>query len=313
MHYLGRVTMSKTFVELLSYCEPALCLLALVALIRAREHRSFTTLTALLSVRLVGGVTCLALLEAGARHILSRRVAYDTYFYVYWFCFAVQSLLSLYVILSIFRLAMAPLKGLRTLGMLVFRWAAGISIALAAAIGFSPHESAVSLLAGILAQLQQITGVITLCLLLFVCFAIKPLGLTFRSRIFGVAMGLGITASIDLIGAAWIAHNPQLYSGVNLMLGMGGILGLLTWSVYFLMPEPKRRIIVLPTTSPFLRWNQISEILGDEPGFVAIAGIPPEVFAPAELVIMARASEQMEALSEFSLESNTGNLRTLPA
>ena len=70
---------------------------------------------------------------------------------------------------------------------------------------------------------------------------------------------------------------------------------------------------MLPTTSPFLRWNQISEILGDEPGFVAIAGIPPEVFAPAELEIMARASEKMQALSEFSPESSAGKLRTLPA
>ena len=121
--------MSKIFVELLSYCEPALCLLALIALLRAREHRSFATLTALLSVRLLGGLLCLMLLEVGARHILSVRAAYNVYFYTYWISFAVESLLSLYVILSIFRLAMAPLKGLRALGMLVFRWAAGISIA----------------------------------------------------------------------------------------------------------------------------------------------------------------------------------------
>jgi len=251
----------------------------------------------------------------GEAKLFSANTVYVAYFYVYWISFAVESLLSLFLILSIFRLAMAPLEGLRTLGMLVFRWAAAISVALATAIGFSPHESPVSLLASILSQLQQITGVITLCLLLFVCFAIKPLGLTFRSRVFGVAAGLGVIASSNLIAAAWIAHKPLLYSGTSgdLIISIGGVCGLLTWSAYFHLPEPKRRIIVLPTTSPFLRWNQISEILGDEPGFVAIAGVPPEIFAPAELEIMARTSEKMRDMSEFSPESNAATLRSLTA
>ncbi len=238
---------------------------------------------------------------------------YMMYFYVYWISFALESMLSLYVILGIFRQAMAPLKGLRNLGMVVFRWAAGISLVLAMAIGFSPHQSAVSLLSAVLSEFQQIAGVLTLCLLLFVCFAIKPLGLSFRSRIFGVALGLGITVLVDLVGAAWLAHIRSFYSGVNVILGLGGILGLLTWSTYFFMPEPKRRIIVLPTTSPFLRWNQISEVLGDEPGYVAIAGVPPEIFAPAEVEIMSRASLKMQNLSEFIPEPDAVTLKTLSA
>jgi hypothetical protein len=33
--------------------------------------------------------------------------------------------------------------------------------------------------------------------------------------------------------------------------------------------------------------------LGDDPGFVAVGGIPPELFAPAELEVMRRASVKM--------------------
>jgi hypothetical protein len=65
------------------------------------------------------------------------------------------------------------------------------------------------------------------------------------------------------------------------------------WTAYFALPEPKRRLIVLPTTSPFLRWNQISQALGDSPGFVAVGGVPPDLFAPAELEVMRRASLKM--------------------
>jgi hypothetical protein len=86
-----------------------------------------------------------------------------------------------------------------------------------------------------------------------------------------------------------------MYSSFSLINGLAVGFTLLIWSAYFAFPEPKRRIIVLPTTSPFLRWNQISMALGDDPGFVAVGGIPPELFAPAELEIMRRASAKMPA------------------
>ena len=49
-------------------------------------------------------------------------------------------------------------------------------------------------------------------------------------------------------------------------------------------------MIVLPTTSPFLRWNQISAVLGDAPGFVVVSEVTSDLFAPAEIEVMRRAS-----------------------
>ena len=40
-------------------------------------------------------------------------------------------------------------------------------------------------------QMQRTQSILILCLLLFVCFAIRPMGLSYRSRIFGVSLGLG--------------------------------------------------------------------------------------------------------------------------
>lgn len=305
--------MGELFVTWMSYLEPTLCVVVLVALYRARETRSFGTLTGLLSLRLSSDLTCTGLLLA-CDHGVEKHLAYHIYFYVYWLSFAAESLLSLYVVVGVFRLAMAPLKGLQGLGMLVFRWAAAISVALAVAIGAGTRASGSRIFVAIASQLQQITSVLTLCLLLFVCFAIRPLGLSFRSRIFGVSVGLGITALMNLISSAWFAHSPSLYSFVSITSGVAGLLTLSVWSAYFLLPEPKRRIIVLPTTSPFLRWNQISEVLGDEPGFVAVAGIPPEVFAPAELEIMARASAKMALPgAEFNPAASPVTIKTLIA
>lgn len=305
---------SQTIVQLLAYLEPIFCVLVLVTLVRSGATRTFSFLSALLGVRVGADVVGIVLMEFSSRGI-EKHLAYNTYFYVYWASYAVESLLYLLIILSIFRLAMAPLKGLQTLGMLVFKWAAAISVALSIGVGLAPHQSGTAFMVAMITQLQQTTSILTLCLLLFVCFAIRPMGLSFRSRIFGVSLGLGIIAASSLVTSAWISHRPHVYSTINVVLGLTGCATLLLWSAYFAFPEEKRRIIMLPTTSPFLRWNQISEVLGDAPGFVAIAGIPPEVFAPAELEMMRRASIKMPTGSNtpHSSSANATALSSLTA
>jgi hypothetical protein len=276
----------------LQYVEPILCGLLVYFLVRAKAVRQFVYLFALLCVRLTCSFICIPLLTFSG-HGIERHLAYQIYFYVYWASFALEAILSLLVIYSIFKLAMAPLKGLQTLGMLVFRWVAAISVAVAIGVAVTPHLSGIKFMVAMITQLQQTSSILTLCLLLFVCFAIRPMGLSYRSRIFGVSLGLGMLATISLVNAAWLTHSPNMYSTISLINVFAVTLTLMTWSAYFAFPEPKRRIIVLPTTSPFLRWNQISLALGDDPGYVAVGGIPPELFAPAELEVMRRASAKM--------------------
>jgi len=281
-----------SLLQLFGYLEPVLCGMLIFFLVRSKVARQFGYLIALLCVRFACSAICLPLLYFCARGI-DRYLAYHVYFYTYWTCYALEAGLSLMVIYSIFKLAMAPLKGLQTLGMLVFRWVAAISVAVAIGVAVTPHLSGIKFMVAMITQLQQTSSILTLCLLLFVCFAIRPMGLSYRSRIFGISFGLGLLATINLINSAWIAHNPSMYSLFSVVNGLAVGLTLLTWSAYFAFPEPKRRIIVLPTTSPFLRWNQISMALGDDPGYVAVGGIPPELFAPAELEVMRRASAKM--------------------
>ena len=305
--------MNATATEILSLSEILCCTAALIGLTRSKQLRQFSSFGAFLAVRLLGDVLLLALLEGSSRYI-ERGIAYKLYFYTYWTTYVLEATICVLVVLGIFRLAMAPLPGLQKLGMLVFRWAAAISVALALVIGAGPHQSGMELILSFITQLQQISSVLTLCLLLFVCFAVRPMGLSFRSRIFGIGVGLGIMSASSLSQSAWITHRPHLDSITNIIGGIVGCVTLSVWSAYFLLPEPKRRIIVLPTTSPFLRWNQISEVLGDEPGFVAVAGIPPEVFAPAELEIMARASAKMSfSPSDFQPLENAITLNSLIA
>jgi hypothetical protein len=276
----------------LEYVEPALCLVGLASLLHARAIKQFKFLAALLTAKTVSlGIEFLILRYGG--HLFGDLLGYVIYFSFYWSAFAVESVLMLAVICSMYRLAMAPLKGLQHLGMLIFSWVAGISILLALASSAGPHVTTTHYIVTFVSQMQRTQSTLILCLLLFVCFAIRPMGLSYRSRIFGVSLGLGVVATTDLVQSAWIGVVNGMHGMMPVIHDLAASLTLLTWAIYFVIPEPKRRIITLPTTSPFLRWNQISEVLGDSPGHVAIAGLPPEMLAPAEIEIMRRASLKM--------------------
>jgi hypothetical protein len=296
---------SISLLKALGYIEIFLCLAALCVLVAKKQWADYSALGYFLAVRILSNSILIYLHFAASHHLISS--AYAVYFWVYWLSFALESIFALIVVYNVFKLAMAPLKGLQALGMLIFKWAAGISIAVALGSAFTPGLKSTDLLVNAISQLQRTQSILTLCLLLFVCFAIRPMGLSYTSRIFGVSLGLGIMSTNDLVQSAWMAFYTNVMGNTSSKInGVVICVILATWTAYFALPEPKRRIIVLPTTSPFLRWNQISAALGDNPGFVAVGGVPPELFAPAELEVMRRASLKMtSSVAQFPVSSRS--------
>jgi hypothetical protein len=224
---------------------------------------------------------------------LTGPTAYHIYFLTYWISAVLEGVLLVVVIYSVYNKAMQPMKGLQRIGKVIFRWVAVVSVAVSLAIVVGPHliagNTKAMIWATMISQIQQGTSVLTLCLLLFVCFAIRPLGLTFRSRIFGITLGLGVTAITYLVQAAWLATTgaQSVYSLASSLPTIGSLVAVCVWGTYFALPEPERKMILLPTTSPFFTWNRISEALGDEPGYVAVAGFKPSMLAAAELKVLS--------------------------
>ncbi len=276
----------------LGIAEAALSLVALFCVFRSKSAKTYWSLASLLGLR---GFSAAFLIPWArfAGHVLGAREAYFVYFYVYWISFGIEAILSITIIYSIYKTAMEPLKGLQSLGILVFKWVAAISTAIALGVTFGPKTTSSRFIIECVSQMQRSTGILTLCLLLFVCFAIRPMGLSYRSRIFGVNLGLGILSTCNMVDASWARQSSNLYAAFNLVMAVAVCGAICIWIFYFAVPEPKRRFILLPTTSPFLRWNQISELLGHNPGYVAVGGFSPESFSPAELEIMRRASKKM--------------------
>ena len=149
-----------------------------------------------------------------------------------------------------------------------------------------------------ISHLQRASGIIVLSLVFFVGFSIKPLGLSLKSRVFGTSLGVGLIAFTNMLLSGYFSRPRGLYSTYGLVGTVVQCVAEIIWVYYFSVHEPQRKFVLLPTTSPFHAWNQISELLGHDPGYVAIGGVPPEAFSAAELDIFGRASANMAVADE---------------
>jgi hypothetical protein len=247
-------------IKFLGYIEVVLCIAALCFLVFRRQWRDYWALGTFLAVRAVSDIVLsLIWLEALHRHAgVDRRSFYDAYFYIYWGAYLTEAILGLVILYSIFRLTTAPLQGLQRLGMRVLGGLAAISVLLAFVSAFAPHSTSHQYLMEVLSQLRRVQGVLTLCLVLFVCFAIRPLGLSFKSNIFGVSLGLAVLAIMNLVESSWLVHNPRMSWVLNLVSGGVVCAVMAIWAGYFAAPEPERREVVLPPSSVFARLNRMA-------------------------------------------------------
>lgn len=258
---------------------------------RRRLLRDMWGLAAFLIVRALERLVSIGLLYHRVAFGLSTPRAWRILYYWRWSSELTEYVLLLIVIYGAFRLAMKPLRGLHRAGKIIFRWVAVVSLMLSLGMAFGPRVvDGTAYIAMVAGRLQQGTSVLLLCMLLFVCFTTRYLGLTYRSRIFGILLGLGVFSACTLVESAWVSTKgaANVYSPINLFDACGFIACLVVWNGYLLAREPERKLVLLPTTSPYFFWNQVSEALGDDPGHVVVSGFTPDMLAPGEIQMLKK-------------------------
>ncbi|MFC6646697.1 hypothetical protein ACFQBQ_14100 [Granulicella cerasi] len=275
---------AKTALQLVDILIVLLGASSLITLSKKQLTRSFAALAALLLVRSANAAVAIGTLFHRQQLGLSRQLAYSIYLYSFWTSQALQAALEVVVIYAMYRIAMKPLEGLRNIGSIIFAWVSCVSLVLSFTVFLGPHTDTMYF-ASLLGNLQECINVLSICLLLFVCFAARPLGLTYRSRPFGVMLGLGISSTASLVLSTWepTTAAQSVYSPIFVVGAIAGAASMVTWLSYFALPEPERQMVMLPTTSPYFTWNRISAALGDAPGMVVIDGFRPSMLANAEV------------------------------
>jgi hypothetical protein len=198
------------------------------------------------------------------------RLCAQVYFFGFWVVYVASATLLYFICVEIFRAALAWLPGLLKLGIVIFRWAAVVSLIVTFSSASFGHHGVILLLPDIGIGLMRSVGLLELCLLAFLCLSMNALRLSVRDLAFGFALGFGTMASNDFLFSLLTGRFSSLTT--PLQFGYEGVIlfSLGTWIVYCVAPEPARMPVVMPVNSTIYRWNEIASALGHTGTQVAV-------------------------------------------
>jgi len=180
--------------------------------------------------------------------------SYDALFLLYWCCNGISVTFGFLVIHEIFVDVFRMFHTLRDLGTVLFKWAGLVMLLVAAVVSVSTNSSDMSPLMQAVVTLQRCVRMIQFGMVLFLLFFSQSFGVSRRQHSFGIALGFGSFAVIELILiSSWVGSHldgPWM-SMVNMMAYNSS---LLLWLGYVAVKRPAR-----DSSRPLLqpqRWEQ---------------------------------------------------------
>lgn len=168
---------------------PALQITLLIFMVRRKSHKVFPRFFSYILFQII---------KSGILFVTYRYFA-ENYFDAYWTGSAISVLLAVTVTDEILHNLFRQYGGIQTLASTIFRWACGLLLLLAIVGALSSHEaSADRVVAAVLAFERSVRlmqcGLFVLLMLL--CRVLRD---CWRQQVFGIALGFGVFASIELI------------------------------------------------------------------------------------------------------------------
>jgi hypothetical protein len=200
-----------------------------------------------------------------ARQIILGKIYYFGFFATY----LATAVLLFFICIEVFRSALAAFPGITKLAIVIFRWAAVVSVIVSLSSISYAHKG-IHVIADISYGLMHSVSVLELCLLAFLCLCMNALRLTVRDLAFGIALGFGVMSSGDFIVASWISRVVSFNDPVQFVYESLILATLAIWMIYCILPEPVRKPILMPANSTIYRWNEIASALGHTGTRVAV-------------------------------------------
>jgi len=223
-------------------------------------HRRFPAMNAYLLLR-VGSMPVLLLLLFGQSRHWFNDYCYAAYFFAYWAVYIASAVILFFVTIDVFRSALSAFSGLMKFGVVIFRWAAVVSVIVSLATVSFAHRG-ILIIPDLGFGLMRSVSILELCLLAFLCLSMNALRLSVRDLSFGIALGFGLMSTNDFVLASLISAHSSLTAPLQFVYQGIVLVSLGTWLSYAALPEPARRPVVLPVNSAIYRWNEIASALG---------------------------------------------------
>jgi hypothetical protein len=247
--------------NLLTYAEPFLWAAALLAFFRVRKHAALSAFGVFLGIRMIRAFLLLGMLRAHLMYGSSGHTLHSAYFYINWITYLAGCVALFFTLQELFVNMMAPLPGLKRLGLTGFRWAAAASLvlSLSSVVTLASANSIQDHLAAIFTQSAISFSVLALCLLAFLVVSVHALDLSYRNRVFGLCFGLGLLAAMDLMVNGLRFSTTSTWPGY--VASVITAAALLIWIGFLAFPEPVKQKAQAAISSSALLWNDLAQEL----------------------------------------------------
>jgi hypothetical protein len=231
------------------FAHPVLQTVIAILMLRRGEHRKFKYFFAYIVTQIV---TFAVVYPAS-------RFSYSTCFYVSWLSTAISVALGFQVIHEAFLDVFRPFHTLRDLGTVLFKWAGLVMLLVAGVVSVSTGSSDTAPWIQAIMTTQRCVRIIQVGMVLFLLFFARYLGVSKRQHSFGIALGFGTFAFVELALIASWAGNHLSNASMNLVNMAAYNVALFIWGGYLWAKSPARdagSILLRPQ-----RWEQgISDI-----------------------------------------------------
>jgi len=144
----------------------------------------------------------------------------------------------------------------------VFRVAVVALVVLACAVYYGESGKALGFSRGIMLA-EEAARIVELGLIMFLFLSSSAFGLHWRQNEFGIALGLGTCAAVELFNVTLINHMSHETAQIfNLVRSLSFNLSLFIWLDYLLAPERATSSGELPKKAQLEQWNQaVTELI----------------------------------------------------
>src|SRR5271157_2782985 len=175
------------------------------------------------------------------------------YFISFWLGDAISAFLGFKVIHEIFLDVFRPYHTLKDLGTLLFRWAGVVMLLVSGVVSFS-NSFDKHLLWNVLTTLQRSVRIVQLGLILFLLLFSRFLGVSRKQVSFGISLGFGFFAGVDLMLMALHSGGFVTLKNLNLINMTAYVLAIFVWLGYSLSRKAVREAAVNHLQTQ--RWEQ---------------------------------------------------------
>jgi hypothetical protein len=232
------------------FASPALQVGVVIAMLRRGLHRDYPFF---FNYTIIGVV-------AEPLLFVLNLTSYTGYYYAYYVNLGLSVIISFAVLQEIFKDAFRPYEALRDLSVILFRWSALVVLLVAVMWAINVGKSDKGFVEQAIQLANRSVRLMQCGLVFFLLLFSEYLGIPRRSLLFGISLGFGFFASVNMLVVTGLSHRTIIRHGhLSEINSAAYLIAVVIWLGYTMAAAPSRSKIAEGSLLRSKDWNSALE------------------------------------------------------